>query len=312
LKIETTGTANRYQWFKNNVPIAGANSATFSIPNLTVQDVGTYTLQVNNNLVPALTLQSHSIVVIADCGQVQSGSKPIINVEGASVFCGLEPVNTRLITPENANISAYQWFFNGIQISNSNRILAQDAGIYRVQIFTRDGCSLLSDEMKISVLPEYSVSLAQNQLTLQAIVTAGRQVSNYEWFLNDRIIPEATQGTYSPVEVGTYKVRVTDVNGCRSISNSLIVNVVSAEENIYEGEISVYPNPSTAIFYLELGQEKANKIQLFNAIGKYYNEKITPISAKKYQIDLGNQALGLYFIEIVTDKGKIVRKIVKE
>lgn len=314
LKIETTGTANQYQWFKNNVPIAGANSATFTIPSLTVQDAGTYTLQVHNSLVPALTLQSNSMVVIADCGRVQAGSKPVINIEGASIFCGLEPVNTRLTTPENANISAYQWFFNGIQISNSNRnnILAQDAGSYRVQIFTRDGCSLLSDEVRISVLPEYSVNLVQNQLTLQAIVTAGRQISNYEWFLNDKIIPEATQGTYSPVEVGTYKVRVTDVNGCRSVSNSLIVNVVSAEENIYEGEISVYPNPSTAIFYLELGEEKASKIQLFNALGKYYNEKIKSISPAKYQIDLENQARGLYFIEVITNKGKIVRKIVKE
>lgn len=314
LKIETTGTANRYQWFKNNVPIAGANGATFSISSLTVQDVGIYTLQVNNSLVPALTLQSHNIVVIADCGQVQSGSKPTINVEGASVFCGLEPVNTRLTTPESDNISAYQWFFNGIQINNSNRnnILAQDAGRYRVQIFTRDGCSLLSDEMTISVLPEYSVSLVQNQLTLQAIVTAGRQISNYEWFLNDKIILEATQGTYSPVEIGTYKVRVTDVNGCRSVSNSVIVNVVSTEENIYEGEVSVYPNPSNAIFYLELGEEKASKIQLFNALGKYYNERITPLSPKKYQIDLDNQARGLYFVEIITNKGKIVRKIVKE
>jgi hypothetical protein len=152
----------------------------------------------------------------------------------------------------------------------------------------------------------------QNQLTLQAIVTAGRQISNYEWFLNDRIIPNATQGAYSPVEVGTYRVRVTDTNGCRSVSNPLLVNVVSTEENIYEGKVIVYPNPSTAVFYIELGEEKANKIQLFNALGKYYNEKITSLGAKKFQIDLNNQARGLYFIEITTDKGKIVRKIVKE
>ncbi len=314
LKIETTGTANQYQWFKNSTPIAGANSATLTIPNLAAQNAGTYSLQVTNHLVPDLTLQSHDIALIADCGRVQSGSKPIINIEGASVFCGLEPINTRLTTPENVNIIAYQWFFNGIQINNSNRnsILAQDAGKYQVRIFTKDGCSLFSDELSITTLPNYSVTLVQNQLTLQAIVTAGRQISNYEWFLNDRIIPNATQGAYSPVEVGTYRVRVTDTNGCRSVSNPLLVNVVSTEENIYEGKVIVYPNPSTAVFYLELGEEKANKIQLFNALGKYYNEKITSLGAKKFQIDLNNQARGLYFIEITTDKGKIVRKIVKE
>jgi Leucine-rich repeat (LRR) protein/Ca2+-binding EF-hand superfamily protein len=313
LKIETSGTSNIYQWFKNGMPVEGAKSNTLSFPRIGTENVGTYVLQISNTSVPNLILQSHDIVVTVDCGQVQASRKPVITVEGASIFCGVEPLNSRLITPENAEITSFQWFFNGIQINNTNRnnILARDAGKYRVQIITKDGCSLFSDEITITVLPEYTVNITQNQLVLQASVV-GREISNYEWFLGDIIIQGATQATYAPVEVGAYKVRVTDRNGCRSISTAIMVNVVSAEEKVYSGEISVYPNPSSDVFYVEVGKEKVSKIQIFNALGKYFNEKIVLIRPQVYKVDLEFQALGLYFVEITTNKGKIIRKLIKE
>ncbi|MCU0391603.1 MAG: leucine-rich repeat domain-containing protein, partial [Thermoflexibacter sp.] len=313
LKIETSGTSNIYQWFKNGMPVEGAKSNTLSFPRIGTENVGTYVLQISNPSVPNLILQSHDIVVTVDCGQAQASRKPVITVEGASIFCGVEPLNSRLITPENAEITSFQWFFNGIQINNTNRnnILARDAGKYRVQIITKDGCSLFSDEITITVLPEYTVNITQNQLVLQASVI-GREISNYEWFLGDRIIQGATQATYAPVEVGAYKVRVTDRNGCRSISTAIMVNVVSAEEKVYSGEISVYPNPSSDVFYVEVGKEKVSKIQIFNALGKYFNEKIVLIRPQVYKVDLEFQALGLYFVEITTNKGKIIRKLIKE
>jgi Leucine-rich repeat (LRR) protein len=53
------GTANAYQWKKNNSNLAGATNPTLNIPNLTLADDGTtYSYEATNNLVPGLTLIS--------------------------------------------------------------------------------------------------------------------------------------------------------------------------------------------------------------------------------------------------------------
>ena len=38
-----------YQWFKNFVAISGENSSTLTIPNVTTNDVGTYTCSPSNS-----------------------------------------------------------------------------------------------------------------------------------------------------------------------------------------------------------------------------------------------------------------------
>ncbi len=310
-----TGTANRYQWLKNGTSISLSNNSSLTIPAASVQDAGIYILRVTNNLVPDLVLQSYEMILSVDCSNTRQNIKPKITVEGASVFCSSEAVNTRLTTEIRPEINRYQWFLDGMLIAstNSNSIAVSDAGRYKVQIFTNDGCSLFSDaEVTISKLPVFSVNITQNQGVLVARV-ANRIISNYEWFLNGNLIPNATQASYLPMERGSYTVRVTDIDGCRSTSPAIVVsNVTSSEETIYEEELRVYPNPSDAIFYLEIGKEKAVKIQLFNALGQYFNNKIRPLQGNSYEINLENQALGMYFIEVTYQNGKVIKKLVKE
>jgi len=310
-----TGTANRYQWLKNGTNISLSNNSSLTIPAVAVQDAGIYILKVTNNLVPDLVLQSYEMILSVDCSNARQNIKPKITVEGASVFCNSEAVNTRLTTEIRPEISRYQWFLDGILIANanSNSIAVSDAGKYKVQIFTNDGCSLFSDaEVTISKLPAFTVNIAQNQGVLVAGV-ASKIISNYEWFLNGNLIPNATQASYLPIEKGSYTVRVTDVDGCRSTSSAVVLsNVTSSEETIYEEQVRVYPNPSDAIFYLEIGKEKVTKIQLFNALGQYFNNKIRPLQGNSYEINLENQALGMYFVEITYQNGKVIKKLVKE
>ncbi|GAB4184077.1 MAG: hypothetical protein OHK0057_13090 [Thermoflexibacter sp.] len=313
--LPVAGTVNRYQWFKNGVSVSVSNNSLLTIPSVSVQDAGIYTLRVTNNLVPDLVLQSHEMLLSVDCGSTRQTIKPKITIEGSSVFCNNEPVNTRLTTEVRSEISRYQWFLDGVLIANanSNSIAVSDAGKYKVQIFTNDGCSLFSDaEATITKLPAFTVNITQNQGVLVAGV-ANRVISNYEWFLNGNFIPNATQAHYLPIERGNYTVRVTDVDGCRSTSAIEVVSsVTSSEESIYEGEIKVYPNPSEAIFYLEVGKEKAIKIQLFNALGQFFNQKIRPLQGNRYEINLENQAWGMYFIEVTYQNGKVIKKLVKE
>nr|MCU0323565.1 leucine-rich repeat domain-containing protein [Chitinophagaceae bacterium] len=280
LRIAVTGTANRYIWFKNGVKISESTAPTFFVPSVTAQDAGVYNLQVINSLVPDLVLQSYEISVFVDCGTINEMNKPQIVMEGVSIFCSGETINTRLSIVEKPEITNYQWFVNGKAIANTNlnSILVSSAGRYQVQIITRDGCSLFSKEVAVDMLPDFSVEITQNQGILRAVVV-GREINTYEWFLNGRLIENATQSTYQP---------------------------------LYQGAMRVYPNPSESIFYLETGKERVIKVRIFNAIGQFFDDKIKPLQNNKYEINLGNQVSGMFFVEVITDKGTTIQKLIKE
>jgi gliding motility-associated-like protein len=63
INFSTPGTANVYQWYKDGVLIPGATSATFTKPNSTAADAGSYSVQVTNTIVTGLTLTSDPFVV---------------------------------------------------------------------------------------------------------------------------------------------------------------------------------------------------------------------------------------------------------
>lgn len=58
------GTANNYQWYKDEELIEGATSEEYEIENSSLESEGTYALRVTNALVPGLTLESHPIELI--------------------------------------------------------------------------------------------------------------------------------------------------------------------------------------------------------------------------------------------------------
>jgi Leucine-rich repeat (LRR) protein len=57
------GTANQYQWKKNNVSIPGATGSTSAITSAVFADEGTYSLQITNTIVTGLTLVTRPIIV---------------------------------------------------------------------------------------------------------------------------------------------------------------------------------------------------------------------------------------------------------
>ena len=59
LSVEVGGTANQYQWFKNDTLIAGATETTYTVKTADLADAGVYHCEVTNTLATALTIYSH-------------------------------------------------------------------------------------------------------------------------------------------------------------------------------------------------------------------------------------------------------------
>ena len=60
------GSANHYQWKKDGVDIAGAESSTFSVISAQLSDAGSYHCEITSSLVPDLTLYRRPVIVTVE------------------------------------------------------------------------------------------------------------------------------------------------------------------------------------------------------------------------------------------------------
>jgi hypothetical protein len=96
----------------------------------------------------------------------------------------------------------------------------------------------------------------------------------YKWKKGANYIGGATSSTYTATLAGTYKVEVTNSNGCSKTSAGVVVTVPCREggELITEDafNVEVHPNPSSGDFTFEINnaQHENISITVFDIIGK--------------------------------------------
>lgn len=118
-----------------------------------------------------------------------------------------------------------------------------------------------------------------------------------------------TQKNYSSVDnepynnVSYYRLKQTDFNGKFTYSNVVIANM---QDNIV---ISIFPNPTSGIFYIASSIFTVSTLEIYNVLGeKLYSAKI---NSEKTEIDVSNQPKGIYFCKVLLDDGRIeVQKVV--
>ena len=80
LSITTGGTANTYQWYKDDASISGATNSTYSITDYnSIDDAGVYMCKINNTIAVELTLETRNIYVGTDVTtfEISASANPI-------------------------------------------------------------------------------------------------------------------------------------------------------------------------------------------------------------------------------------------
>lgn len=74
-------------------------------------------------------------------------------------------------------------------------------------------------------------------------------------------------------------------------------------------KINLHPNPANTILYISNSSAYTiNSIQVYDVMGK----RIIQVDNNISQLDISNLKSGVYFVTIFTDKGSLVKKIIKE
>ncbi len=176
--------------------------------------------------------------------------------------------------------------------------IAQNAGAGNHTIYytyNAGSCGSITDSAIAVVHPNPPQPLINNN---SGVLSSSVTAASYQWFLNNTVIPGATQQTYTPASGGTYRVEITDINGCtsRSVPFSLVIGLGELAAGF---ELEVYPNPAQNLITVKLRSAEVSpkKLMITNAVG--VTVKVLDFGQVKElerEIDLSSLAAGAYIL----------------
>lgn len=284
-----------YQWFRNGVAIAGANTASYA-----ASVSGGYTVRITNPATGCTSITAaDSVVTLLD--------NPTAIALTSARFCwgGSALLST---TFGLASDAIYQWSLNGTAIpgATNGTYSATNTGNYScvITVAGAGGCTVATGEVAVNEVPLPDPVISQSGTLLRAQTF----YTSYQWYKNLVVMPGANTHTIAHTGAGSYKVRVTDTNGCQAVSGSFILTGgTTTVSNTTTHSISIYPNPAHSIVYIQ------SDIAV-NAVITSMDGRVVISQANATSLDIATLANGVYLLTLYDDTNTAIRieKLVKQ
>ncbi len=313
--VPTEGNGNVYQWLRDGNSVASTQN--FTINSVKNEDIGVYTALITNSSLPNLTLQRRSVTLNVEC---QDGLSLQIEEPTEAIFCEGQPFGLKLEIDEAFdNARQIRWKKDGIVLAfaDERAYTVTSAGAYTAEVLTTDGCTILSNTIEITVLPQPEISIELVNEEVFTSTVSSQETVTYQWLKDGVIIENATENTYTPTETGEYSLLVRTATGCTSVSETIIFTqtITGVEEPIELRNLNIFPNPNNGKFFIDFGTNTPNGEPIFtliDAIGRKIALKTKRISSTQYQVETTNLTGGIYYLQIQTEDGFALRKFVIE
>jgi hypothetical protein len=290
-QVEDTLIANEvnatsYQWINcaDNQPISGATNRKFRVTKN-----GKYKLKLSN--ANACEATSNCLEVI-----VCTIPKPTIDAPKTQFCAGDSVALTASVAP------SYLWS-NG---KTTRTIYAKEAGNYYViakEIANQD-CFAQSDNIAVSLYAQPNATITQDGDTL---IANEANAASYQWLdcATNQPLAGATSRKVLLKKDGSYKLLVTNTNGCTATSDCISVIVLANEDSDFQTSIVLFPNPSQNILKLKTDQN-IQSIMIIDGLGK----KI--VAPNQKEINISALAAGTYILWVETKQGIWRSKFLKK
>jgi trimeric autotransporter adhesin len=170
--------------------------------------------------------------------------------------------------------------------------------------------TLASCESPVRTPVTVTLTSVSNGLSLNAgLLTASQTGATYAWYqCPNALIASATGQTYAPTVIGDYRVEVT-VAGCTVLSNCITVSTLSNAAIKPQGELNIYPNPTSSQVTIELSDFENASLDVFDVNGRFIFSK--QLNKASNQIDLDNLSQGVYLFKVNSNQGTTSRRVIK-
>jgi len=232
---------------------------------------------------------------------------PTLAVSGPSVVCLGSSIN--LITSGASN---YTWSTGA---NTSSVAVTPTANVTYTVTGSTSGCGGNTASASVTVNPLPTVSaLTSNTLICgppfqQTATLTANGASTYTWNPGGT----GTSIAVSPSVTSSYTVTGTDANGCTNIA--VITQSVSTcagftpSANEKMEAIRVFPNPFSSSFAIIINQGPA-KLEIINCLGAVVFS--TQLTDEHNEINMSQYSNGIYFIKLTSERGSILKKVVKD
>jgi hypothetical protein len=165
-------------------------------------------------------------------------------------------------------------------------------------------------DIRLNVISDDTSGNCQGQIETEVLNTAQADPP-FHYFLkapgSDKEVYYSSK-TIDSLCQGTYQLTVIDAEFNIGSGNVTIKNLLSVDENTFDCNVLVYPNPSSdGRFTVDWGKsgKKAVEILISNPHGQpVFSEKIASGVTDSQEINLKGQPAGIYTITIIFDTGE--------
>ena len=307
--LNNTTSATSYLWRFGN-----GDTTTQASPAYTYRFAGTYIVTLTAKNACGVRTDSVTLSVFA---------LPAATVT-ASQLQGCTPLSIQFSGRNTTSVSTWNWSFPGGIPSTSNlatpSVTYKEPGLYDVTLTMTNsvGASTIRQDtfIKVSVAPKVSFKTIINDSIVEfANTSTGANV--YKWNFGD-FSPEYT-GVNPPPHFyrknGIYTVRLLGEKDYCSFAVEKQVSIFSytaSKELNTEGGVTLYPNPTNGILYLEF---KENFNADFNiAVSDMQGKILKTVKLGKQtlqELDINDLGEGVYFFYFSNENHHFVKKIVK-
>ena len=120
---------------------------------------------------------------------------------------------------------SFQWLLDNdtIMAAEDSSIYPVITGFYSVSVTDKDGCNTISPSVffDCNILVESYLNHDLLTNSLHTLCNGGTQPYSYQWFYNNDSLLYSVDTIHYPLESGYYYFTSIDINGCKSISDSL-------------------------------------------------------------------------------------------
>lgn len=226
---------------------------------------------------------------------------PVVTANRSTSFCEGGSV---ILTSSHTGNNVWN---NG---ATTKSITVTTGGLYKVVAVVEACNSDSSDRITVTVNPLPPTPIIA--FSADSAVVISNSLTGNQWYRNNGIISGAVNFQYSLTQAGTYHTIVTNTFGCKSAkSNELLFLNTGLATILKDGrEISIYPNPTSGMVYLD---GATREIRIFNMEGKLVREeKQFNVTGEKH-VDLSGFENGLYLLQVIDQQGNsYYSKIVKQ
>src|SRR5688572_24869458 len=304
---DPNGTWNLYvnDAFAADIGLIASWEITFSLADATncVSAPRTVTVTVNSPIVFTTQPQNRSacqggtVTFTAAATGTVTTTQWQVSTNGGTTWTDIAGATTTTLTLTN------------VQPSQNN---------YRYRLaLSNAGCGAVNSNaaiLTVNPLPTVSLSMnpaGQTQLRpgLQTTVTVSSTPAgaSYQWFVNGVADPSITGSSYAvdAFHLGTYTVRVTDVNGCVNTTSGITFTALPTS-NLF-----IYPNPTTSAYYVTYYLPQASTrvtISVIDMMGRQIEQRHVTTTGPYTRFEFSGDKLGsgVYVIELRNAGGKLL------